>query len=621
MGQARSGRTTGDLSSLLVELMRAVKGLRFYNHRHPARRDLLERAFLAWHADLQRAGPLDLRVEKDTFRFEGCEPLPQGHLADLGHTLRERGAERIGFASTMGRDAFHSFIELLSLNDDALSRRGGLAKGLESREAWGIHVGGPPPEPPVALPEVEVALPEVEIPTYDDDETEPVVEVPPDLEVDPEPIEGMMLEVDPEPAPPPVVAAPPTPTPRPAPTPTPTPAPAVAAEPAPAVAAEPAPQEVDTSLGRSLLCSSMPQVEAFESRPKARLEEQPLDAPASDESDEIVRLALRDLDRASDDDAYAQVSAEIAEGAAAFSQHGLTGAVYRALIVLADHASGRDARSAAQVTAAQSALERIAAGARLQQLIDRACDADSTSSVRAAQILLQLGGRVVEPLLDRLAAETDPQREAQLTGTIMALGERGAPLLVAAIRRGDTERARLAVRLAGQLQSANLVPTLLDVVRGDSPELAREAAAGLVHVGNEEAIQALVVALGQGDAALREVAAHGLGTLGGPVATAALLDALDANLSSPGGTSLARTVIRELAALEADAAIPKLVSVLERKSVFRRRDRRELKLAAVAALALMPSGEARRAIERAARSRDAEIRDLAEQALRERRRR
>ncbi|MCZ6464440.1 MAG: HEAT repeat domain-containing protein, partial [Proteobacteria bacterium] len=167
---------------------------------------------------------------------------------------------------------------------------------------------------------------------------------------------------------------------------------------------------------------------------------------------------------------------------------------------------------------------------------------------------------------------------------------------------------------------ANLVPTLVDVLRGDSPELAREAAQALTHVGNPTAVEALIDVLSCSDEALRELAAHCLGTVGGPRAAEALLEFLDENISA-GRTALARTVIRELAALESDAAIPKLASILERKSLFHRKDRRELKLAAIGALAVMPSGEAWRAIERATRSRDEEVATLARQALSQIRRR
>ncbi|MCZ6784874.1 MAG: HEAT repeat domain-containing protein [Proteobacteria bacterium] len=564
------GRTAGDLTSLLVELMRALRGLRFYGSEHPARRALLDRSFLAWQVDLERAGTLELRIENAVFRGSGVsEPVPHGQLTDLAQTLIARGVDCLTFSPQLERAAFHAFVELLALNLDALRNRGGFAAALADRCEAGIRVdGGPPPE------RAEVAFQELE--GFDPDERET------------------------EPAPSEPLAAPAAPLRPPAPPP-------------------PDPSRAP-SLGSALLGSSAPQVEAFESRSKERLEESPLDAAANDDADEALRLALRDLDQCREDAGYEQTAVEVVAQAVALSRLELGGASYRAMLVLSDHAVGLDGRSSTQVRLAQGALEELAQGPRLQGLIDRACDPDSSVSVRAAQLLLQLGGRVVSALLDRLGEENDPQRVAQLTGTVLALGERGTPVLVASIRQGAPERARLAVRLAGELQSANLVPTLVDVLRGDSPELAREAARALTHVGNPTAVEALIDVLSCSDEALRELAAHCLGTVGGPRAAEALLEFLDENISA-GRTALARTVIRELAALESDAAIPKLASILERKSLFHRKDRRELKLAAIGALAVMPSGEAWRAIERATRSRDEEVATLARQALSQIRRR
>jgi HEAT repeat protein len=159
-----------------------------------------------------------------------------------------------------------------------------------------------------------------------------------------------------------------------------------------------------------------------------------------------------------------------------------------------------------------------------------------------------------------------------------------------------------------------MVPTLSGVIRSSPADLSREAARARAHIGGPAAVAALEESLASLDPGVREVAAYSLGAIGGSDAVRALLGVLDDNgFGGQRSPALARVAIRELAALGSDAAVPKLVSILERRSLFHRRDQRELKLAALGALARLHAGEARRAILRAVRSRDPEIRRRAQQ--------
>lgn len=573
----RGERTRGDLAILLMELARATKGLRYYGGSHPNRRDLLDRCYLAWQADLQRAGPIDLLVDDRAFHCAGVfEGVPHGHFADLAAVLRERGGSRVRLRDDLSRDAFHAFVELLALNDDALRNRGGFAQALADRAGGGIALGEPEDDG-----EVTAELPADEIPA---------------AEPEPDAIETPEMAPARDELPPPLPPHTPSP------------------EPQPEAPPKPATPPAGSSLGSALLRSSAEEVEAFESRTLATLEENPLDVPGCDEREEAVRLTLRDLQHCRDDERYAHLAEGIAGEAAALAEAGLEPAAYRAILVLADHAVGLDGRPAAQVQAAQNALDSLAMGPRLDAVIDRVCELDATVAIRAAQVLLQLGGRVVESLLDRLEKESDPDRAAQLRAAVLSLGERGVPVLVAAIKQGSRERARLAIRIAGELQSRHMVPTLAGVIRTSPADLSREAARALAHIGGPAAVAALEESLASLDPGVREVAASSLGAIGGPEAVRALLGVLDDNgFGGQRSPALARVAIRELATLGSDAAVPKLVSILERRSMFRRRDQRELKLAALGALARLHAGEARRAILRAVRSRDPEVRRRAQQ--------
>ena len=138
-------RTLADLSSLLVELSRALKGLGFYAEGHPSRADLLDRAFLAWQIELGRAGPLELWTSESDFRISGLAGrLVHGHMQELARALLEHEVRRVCFTPQLAREAFHAFVELLQRSEQGVARCGGFARALsDSMESKGspVHIG------------------------------------------------------------------------------------------------------------------------------------------------------------------------------------------------------------------------------------------------------------------------------------------------------------------------------------------------------------------------------------------------------------------------------------------------------------------------------------------------
>jgi HEAT repeat protein len=547
-------RTTGDLSTLLVELSRALKGLRFYPEGAPSRRDILDRAFLAWRVDLERAGPLELWIGESSFSASGVrEPVAHGHLKGLAQALLDRGVERLLFTPDLARRAFHDLAELLAMDDLTIQNRGGLARALAGRSPVGIALNGEAPQSASRADEPAC-----------DRRYEPG-----------DALRAAPAEVNPG-------------------------------------------EHSGASLGSSLLGPTGTPVNEFEDFTKPSMEEDPLQAPATDERDHRLRQRLRELDECVDDEAYGDLAQHVAHEASRLADEGLVNASYRAVLVLADHAVGHGGRSGVQLRKAQSTLEELLSGARLSELIDRTCDPEGNAAVRAAQVLLQLGGRAVSPLLGRLESESDSSRSAQITAVVIALGERAIPILVAAIKQGGPDKARTAIRLAGEIQSPNLLGTLGDILREGPSELRCDAARALAQIRGPSSVDALAATLENSDERLVAVVVDCLGAQGDPRACRPLLEHLDHALSV-GSLDRADEAIRALSRLGSDDAVPKLVSILERRSFFRRAEYRGLKLAAIGALGSLPGGESRRALDRAARSHDAQVRQAAQQVVSRRR--
>ncbi|MGH0037615.1 MAG: HEAT repeat domain-containing protein [Myxococcota bacterium] len=624
-GDNAAVRTAADLASLLLELSRALKGLRYYEDAHPARRAGLDRAYLALRAELDRSGPLEVRHDATGFAATGtAERVPTTHLHELAEALDEHALEALRFTPELTRRSFQTALEGLAEEERRLVGRGGLAGVVAGDAAPGVELSGvaaaqpaPGDDPnettqpmeasPLGLSTAELTAQlaldaDLDLDLDGTATDTPLEEVEPDLDAlsghavaesgqDAGPaaslgsalLDSVKLRLDeialPGPDDPVRLA----------------PAPASRAE---AAAASPGPD------------ATVPLPSGFEDFTKPSLEEDPLAAPSSSDSDEALRERLCRLDHCSDDEAYAELATDTAGQAAGLSDDGYRDAAYRAVLVFADHAAGGGGRSGHQALAAQECLENLCRNALLSTVIDRACDPEGSVAVRAAQVLLQLGGRAASPLFERLAGEVDEARAAQLRSILIAMGERSAPIVVAAMRGDDPRRARVAVRLAGELQSTHLVPTLLALVDGAAPELRRDALRALARIGGPKAVEAVEAALSSDRPGVSATAAACLGEMQRRASARPLMERLDLAVAA-GESELARSIVGALGALGAEEAAPKLVSLLERRVLWNRALARALRVPAFEALAKLPGREAARAVERAARHRDARVRRAA----------
>jgi HEAT repeat protein len=529
-------RTAADLSSLLVELSRAQKGLSFYAGDHATSHDLLERAFLAWQGELERAGPLDLRIDASGFQATDVEETISGsHLDGLVETLLARGIHHLQFSRDMRRETFCDFVRLLTEPPAAPNAADASqsSSDLRAGKHRGIAVNG---------------------------------------------------QSDPAGSP-------------------------VASEFAGS-------SEISASLGSALLGARPPTVCPDAGEIKLSIDEHPLAAPASGDTAAELLRRLRELDWCSADSSYETLAAQAVALANQLAEEGAIDEAYRAPLVFAGHAVGEGGRSGRQAQAAQAALVELAAAGRLSEIIDRTRSSNGRRSVRAAQVLLQLGEMAAPAILERLEQEADREKAAQLAAVVLALGERAVPAVKRQMADGVGARALLAVRLAGELQNPGLVEPLRKLLRGDAIQVAKEAAKSLVHIGNSEAVGALEEALSSPKIEMARVAAFCLGVLREPRTTGPLLARL-AQARKQRQIGLARDIIRSLGQFKrgGDVAIRELAVLLERRTPPWRADERQLKLEAVRALGQLPGDEALRALQGAAACRNSRLRQCAQETL------
>ena len=532
----RTTRTKTDVTSLLLELTRALRGFSFYSETDAQRRPLLDRAFRAVSGELSRAGAIDLELGEAGFWIAGLSETVEadGVLGPLEAALHAHGLSRLRIDPSLTRTALDGFFDLLGQPGNQFESPECFAQSLAARDSQGLQLNDIEVERTVRTPKLSTTSP-----------------------------------------------------------------------------------RASASLGSMLISSEYGQPTArVESRQeKPTLDRDPLEAPAADDRGERLRARLIELDRTVEDAAYQLRASDITVWAEDLWNDELADECYRALLVLADHAVGRGGRTEAQARTAAACFAQLARGDRLGDLIRRATGSGG-AGIRAAQLLLQLGSDAVPALFDRICEQEDPEQSAPLHSLVLALGEASLPTLIAASEGRDDQRARVGIRLAGEIQNPAVLPALMNALR--SPHLSRrvETIRALSFLPGEESKKALAGALESNFEEIVVAATQAIATSEGSKAVPALLDVLGASLRT-NRTNASRALIEVLGRLGDERAVPRLAAILERKPILRRAHQHAIQLAAIDALAILPTKEARRSIERVARHGARAIRDRARRRLEE----
>ncbi|MBW2499683.1 MAG: HEAT repeat domain-containing protein [Deltaproteobacteria bacterium] len=135
-------RTVSDLSSLLLELTRALRGLDFYGETDALRRPLVDHAHRAFESELSRAGAIDLHLTAEGFQLAGMEEAvpTSGPIAELAGALERHALHRIRIDPTLTRTALQGLLELLTQPTERFGSAERFATTLAARDITGIRL-------------------------------------------------------------------------------------------------------------------------------------------------------------------------------------------------------------------------------------------------------------------------------------------------------------------------------------------------------------------------------------------------------------------------------------------------------------------------------------------------
>jgi HEAT repeat protein len=226
-------------------------------------------------------------------------------------------------------------------------------------------------------------------------------------------------------------------------------------------------------------------------------------------------------------------------------------------------ASARAARSPADRIGAMSGANDSASGATTARA-DQPAGGAAADPTRSAKVQTSPS---VQAALDRFykyleataaGAGRERWREArELIQELKAMGAPAGQALMQVLAAGtDTDERRAAARLLGQLQVANAVPLLRDVIERDDDLLLRRAAAsGLRQIQSPDSIPVLERLLNQPseDRFVRLSAAVGLAEFGKPHGVTGLVHIFEESTADGRGREMA---FRALSSLKDDRPLP-----------------------------------------------------------------
>ncbi len=558
---APKARTASGVATLWVELARAIKGYRFYPAHHPQLQEIINRSFRTWRADLNRHGAVEVILHQGVLSLVHATPNMATHSDELAREFTSHDVSALRITPALTQDGFHTLLEFFADTD---SRSNALLK----RQKW-IQAAA---EQGIDIATERTARTERALTQMAENDPLALLEASPNFSENSEELTDDQLDDT---------------------------------DPATLLAELLEPEALEYSTSRSVTPTHDTSTAATQPTARQSLHEH--------RKAELEAL-LAQLQKTEDAAAYDCLAAEAIATAKLLFEDGDHDAAYQAILTLSAHATLDAGFHEKQRRSASEALIAFVSGPRLADLIARACTADTSLRIRATQILLQLAEHAVPALLRSIETLQNPDHRSQVAGILIAIGERATPYLLRTMQGNNLRAARVAARIAGEIQNPAAVSTLRKLMTSTDPALSKEASKALVLIGDATAIGALIHALLHEPSAIATQAAYWLGKAQSSHAVQPLADIVQ-QATLRGDFALAQEALRALGHIGAPEAIPSLLFVLEQRSFFKRQQITDLKLIALHALANIHGDEAKKKLEKWATCEDPALKREARRAF------
>jgi HEAT repeat protein len=290
------------------------------------------------------------------------------------------------------------------------------------------------------------------------------------------------------------------------------------------------------------------------------------------------------------------------------------GMVDRAINVLQDLRHDADEmarRNPATRGSVMMAMHRIAGRHIIEELVERlgrSRTEEDRASLRGT--LLHLGAEVVTPLVRSLVAASDLSARRAYRDALVELDRVGVPLLEDMVGDERWFVVRNMVGILGEIRSADAVDHFARTIRHSDVRVRRETIIALSKFGGEEAVQQLLVGLGDAEPTLRAAAALGLGLTKAGTAVMPLLKRLGEETDADAVIE----IVRALGRIGDARAVAALAERASGGSLFSRVPT-PIRIEAIRALGDIGGEGARPVLQRLMRDRNDVVREAAAKAV------
>ncbi|MFB0527694.1 MAG: HEAT repeat domain-containing protein [bacterium] len=284
--------------------------------------------------------------------------------------------------------------------------------------------------------------------------------------------------------------------------------------------------------------------------------------------------------------------------------------------VLIKEGSPEKGRTDEQRNACKEALEKLRDIGIVHDLVTALRDWGREKYETIHFILLQMGEIAVVPLLEALGKETDSSLRKKIISMIVGLGEKAIPEIVRRFSDNNWYVVRNMVRILREIGTEKAVRYLNIPLKHEDPRVRKEVVYTLSAIGGKEAFSLVSRMADDPDREIRQGAIKYLGVMKNKGAVPILTKLIAQKNPFGRNNTLIISGIEALGEIGAEEAVPGVVRLLQKSTIFARRRNDEVRIAAATALEKIGNEQAMEALERGTRYRRKIVRQVCERLIR-----
>ena len=324
------------------------------------------------------------------------------------------------------------------------------------------------------------------------------------------------------------------------------------------------------------------------------LDEKKVEEQASTVLLDLIRLETETRD-------YVEIAKNLGKAAMDFLLTGRYEEAKEIIEVLIEEGSPEKGRTDEERDACKEAVEKLRDIGIVRDLVAALRDWGREKYETIHFILLQMGEIAVAPLLEALGRETDRSLRKKILSIVVSLGEEAIPEIVRRFSDKNWYVVRNMVRILREIGTEKVTRYLNILLKHEDPRVRKEIVYALSTIGGKEAFRLISIMTDDPDGEVRRGAIKYLGTMRNKGAVPLLLKLIHKRNPFGRNNSLIISGIEALGDIGAEEAVPRLVRLLRKSTIFARSRNDGVRIAAATALQKIGSEEAMEALARGVR--------------------